>query len=412
MFEGLFTALRDEGVPVALDEWLMLHDALDRDLHQSTLSGFYLTARSLLVKDESNYDGFDIAFARYFSGIEPATDSVDDRVWKWLRENPKMLQLTDEQRARLDEMRNDMDLSELLEKLQEKLDKQQEEHHGGSEHIGTGGTSAFGHSGYHPGGIRIGGEGRWKSAIQTAGDRQWRDLRTDTEIGVRDFGVALRRLRHLSTRLDGPATEFDIDDTIKQTAAHAGQLRLSFRRPRRNTVRVLLMLDIDHFKSINDAHGHLAGDRVLQAVARCLAGCVRPQDTVARYGGEEFAIVLPDCQLNYGEAVAERIRQTVANLSIAVSPELTLQVTLSVGGAFAPTQARCTPDLWVERADNQLYQAKAQGRNRVYIDHQQVISVSPEEKSLLFGALSTGEPAWSENIPGTEENSAMQKVNP
>jgi len=175
---------------------------------------------------------------------------------------------------------------------------------------------------------------------------------------------------------------------------------------------LLLMLDIDHFKSINDAHGHLAGDRVLQAVARCLAGCVRPQDTVARYGGEEFAIVLPDCQLNYGEAVAERIRQTVANLSIAVSPELTLQITLSVGGAFAPTQSRCTPDVWVERADNQLYQAKAQGRNRVYIDHQQVISVSAEEKSLLFGALSTGEPAWGESAPGTNEDSAMQKVNP
>ena len=175
---------------------------------------------------------------------------------------------------------------------------------------------------------------------------------------------------------------------------------------------LLLMLDIDHFKSINDAHGHLAGDRVLQAVARCLAGCVRPQDTVARYGGEEFAIVLPDCQLNYGEAVAERIRQTVANLSIAVSPEVSLQITLSVGGAFAPTQSRCTPDVWVERADNQLYQAKAQGRNRVYIDHQQVISVSAEEKSLLFGALSAGEPAWGESAPSTNEDSAMQKVNP
>lgn len=175
---------------------------------------------------------------------------------------------------------------------------------------------------------------------------------------------------------------------------------------------LLLMLDIDRFKAINDAHGHLAGDRVLQATARCLAACVRPQDTVARYGGEEFAIVLPDCQLNYGEAVAERIRQTVADLQIEVSSELTLQITLSVGGAFAPTKSRCTPDLWIERADNQLYQAKAQGRNRVYIDHQQVISVSAEEKSLLFGALSTGEPAWSENISGTEENSAMQKVNP
>ena len=70
-----------------------------------------------------------------------------------------------------------------------------------------------------------------------------RDLRTDTEIGVRDFGVALRRLRHLSTRLDGPASAFDIGVSVKQTADHTGQLRLSVRRPRRNTVRVLLMLD-------------------------------------------------------------------------------------------------------------------------------------------------------------------------
>ncbi len=176
---------------------------------------------------------------------------------------------------------------------------------------------------------------------------------------------------------------------------------------------LLLMLDIDHFKNINDSHGHLAGDRVLQAVARCLAGCVRPQDTVARYGGEEFAIVLPDCQVNYGEAVAERIRQAVADLSIAVSTDLQLQITLSVGGAFATEErARCTPDMWIERADNQLYQAKAQGRNRVYIDHQQVISVSAEEKSLLFGPLSLGEPDWSDSVPGTDADSAMQKVNP
>ena len=94
MFEGLFTELRGEGVSVALDEWLMLHDALVRDLHDSTLSGFYLMARSLLVKDEAKYDASDIAFARYFSGIEPAGDAVDDRVWKWLHENPKVLELS------------------------------------------------------------------------------------------------------------------------------------------------------------------------------------------------------------------------------------------------------------------------------------------------------------------------------
>lgn len=173
----------------------------------------------------------------------------------------------------------------------------------------------------------------------------------------------------------------------------------------------LLMLDIDHFKKINDAHGHLAGDQVLQAVARCIAACVRPQDTVARYGGEEFAIVLPDCQVSHGESVAERIRQSVAAMSIPVSPVLNLQVTLSIGGAFAPVWVRSTADLWTERADTQLYRAKAEGRNRVCIDHQQVISVSAEEKSLLFGPLTMGEPAWIESIPGETAESAMQRMN-
>jgi len=159
---------------------------------------------------------------------------------------------------------------------------------------------------------------------------------------------------------------------------------------------LLLMMDIDHFKKVNDTHGHLAGDKVLQAVGRCIASCVRPQDTVARYGGEEFAIVMPDCQAAYGETVAERIRQSIAALSIPVSPLLNLQITTSVGGAFAPVWVRSTADLWIERADTQLYLAKAQGRNRVCIDHQQVISVSPEEKSLLFGNLALTDSAWGD----------------
>lgn len=161
---------------------------------------------------------------------------------------------------------------------------------------------------------------------------------------------------------------------------------------------LLLMLDIDHFKQVNDTHGHLTGDKVLQAVARCISACVRPQDTVARYGGEEFAIVMPDCQAAYGEAVAERIRQSVAALTIVVSPVLSLQVTASVGGAFAPMWVRSTTDLWIERADTQLYLAKAQGRNRVCIDHQQVISVSAEEKSLLFSSLALVDGAWRDGL--------------
>lgn len=161
---------------------------------------------------------------------------------------------------------------------------------------------------------------------------------------------------------------------------------------------LLLMLDIDHFKSINDTHGHLAGDRVLQAVAKCLSRCIRPMDTVARYGGEEFAVVLPNCLVSVGEAVAERIRKTVESLMIPVSVTGNVRVTISIGGAYAPAWVRSTAPLWIERADNLLYRAKSEGRNRVCIDHQQAIAVSAEEKNLLFGHLALGEPAWLERV--------------
>lgn len=178
---------------------------------------------------------------------------------------------------------------------------------------------------------------------------------------------------------------------------------------------LLLMLDIDHFKKINDSYGHPAGDRVLQAVAKCLATCVRPMDTVARYGGEEFAVILPSCSVSFGKIVAERIRKTVGALSIPVTPLLNLQVTISIGGAYAPEWVRSTTALWTDRADIQLYRAKAGGRNRVCLEEQQMIAVSAEEKNLLFGHLSMGDPAWIENIssdaPGGATDSAMNRVN-
>lgn len=161
---------------------------------------------------------------------------------------------------------------------------------------------------------------------------------------------------------------------------------------------LLLMLDVDFFKKVNDTHGHQTGDKVLQSVAHCLAQCVRPMDTVARYGGEEFAIILPNCQPSFGEAVAERIRQSIETLSIQISPSVTLKVTISIGGAYAPEWVRSTTALWTERADAQLYRSKAEGRNRVSLDKQQEIHVSAEEKNLLFGHLALGEPAWIESV--------------
>jgi hypothetical protein len=262
VFEGLFYGLRARGVPVAMDEWLGLQEALARGLADSSLSRFYLLARAMLVKSERHYDDYDLAFTEYLSGLEQADDEIADRVWEWLAENPAALAMTAEQRASLGEAMARIDLDALREPLAERLANQTEAHRGGSKHIGTGGTSPFGHSGWHPGGIRIGGEGRNRTAAQIAAERRFREYRSDETLGVREMGVALRRLRRLTTRLDGPETELDLDATIDATADAGGGLRLQFRRPRRNAVRVLLLLDVG---GSMDEHAAMV-DRLFSAV--------------------------------------------------------------------------------------------------------------------------------------------------
>lgn len=175
---------------------------------------------------------------------------------------------------------------------------------------------------------------------------------------------------------------------------------------------LLLMLDIDHFKKVNDTYGHQGGDLVLQAVAGVLSSCVRPMDTVARFGGEEFAIVLPNCHAFYGGTIAERIRQSIQDVPIQIPGVGPIHITVSIGGAYAPEWVRSTAKLWIERADVQLYRAKHEGRNRVLLDTQQEIFVSAEEKNMLFGHLALGEPAWIEG--GSTDgaaNAAGQRVN-
>ncbi|MEY8875080.1 MAG: GGDEF domain-containing protein [Leptothrix sp. (in: b-proteobacteria)] len=147
---------------------------------------------------------------------------------------------------------------------------------------------------------------------------------------------------------------------------------------------LLLALDIDHFKRVNDTYGHLAGDQVIKAVARVLLDSVRPMDLVARVGGEEFAIILPNCGSAFGASVAERVRRSLERLPVAVSPLQKISVTVSVGGAFAPQWVRSTPSIWLERADQQLYAAKAQGRNLVRLEPVPMSDVSAEEKRMLF----------------------------
>jgi diguanylate cyclase (GGDEF)-like protein len=147
---------------------------------------------------------------------------------------------------------------------------------------------------------------------------------------------------------------------------------------------LLLILDIDRFKNVNDSHGHQAGDVVIQAVAEALNHVVRPMDTVARLGGEEFGVILPNCAAAFGAGVAERVLERVSALRVEIPAGPSLTVTVSVGGAFAPQWVRSSSLLWMERADRQLYRAKAEGRNRACLEPQVDSLVSAEEKGMLF----------------------------
>jgi len=130
----------------------------------------------------------------------------------------------------------------------------------------------------------------------------------------------------------------------------------------------LLMLDVDHFKRVNDAHGHLVGDRVLQQIAAACSACLRPYDVLARIGGEEFALLLPGTPLADAGDIAERIRACVNNLTmearVADGAHITVTVSIGVSHVLA---GDASATIAIKRADDALYQAKREGRNRCVV---------------------------------------------
>ena len=199
-----------------------------------------------------------------------------------------------------------------------------------------------------------------------------RDLRLDTAHAlVAQAGgseAALHRevpSRYLQGLIDG-LCELSLKDPLTGLANRrhfrAVLEREIDRVTRSGEAALLLMLDIDHFKKVNDTHGHLAGDIVLQSVARTLSACVRPMDTLARYGGEEFAVVLPDTDEQSALKVLEEIRQRFAEIHYPAQPQ-DLSCTFSCG--IAMLQPSLDGNTLSKRADEALYKAKHGGRNRV-----------------------------------------------
>jgi uncharacterized protein with von Willebrand factor type A (vWA) domain len=240
MFTSFFHALKAREVPVSLREYLTLLEALKQDLAGMKVEHFYYLSRAALVKDERHLDRFDAVFGEIFKGIEALSEMVpegQELPEDWLRAlNEKYL--TDEEKAAIEKLGG---WDELMKTLEERLQEQKGRHEGGNKWIGTGGTSPFGNSGYHPEGVRIGGQSKNKRAVKVWEKRQFQNLDGDVEIGTRNIKVALRKLRRFARQ--GAADEFDLQGTIDATARH-GFLDVQMRPERRNAVKLLVFFDI------------------------------------------------------------------------------------------------------------------------------------------------------------------------
>jgi diguanylate cyclase (GGDEF)-like protein len=192
----------------------------------------------------------------------------------------------------------------------------------------------------------------------------WHDLteRKRAEEQIRDHAVVLEFQKRELERANAELASLAITDGLTGLKNHrACQERLAEevgRAARNGTPLSLVLLDVDHFKQLNDTHGHPEGDAVLKAVARILQGCTRDTDIVARYGGEEFVLILPQTD-RAAAAAAERTRSAVEDHPWPVRP-----VTASFGVAVLRLRAESGTDL-IARADAAMYQSKREGRNRV-----------------------------------------------
>ena len=239
MLINFFHVLKDSGVPVTPRELLDLLEAMERRLAFGDMDDFYALSRAVLVKDEKYYDRFDRAFGLHFKELEALDDVIEAMIPDdWLR-SEFLKQLSEEDKAKIESLGG---LEELIEQFKQRLEEQKKRHSGGNKWIGTEGTSPFGNDGYHPEGIRVGGESKNKRAVKVWDRRDFKNLDDSVELGTRNIKIAMRRLRKFART--GATEELDLDDTIKSTARNAGLLDIKMVPERHNAVKVLLFLDV------------------------------------------------------------------------------------------------------------------------------------------------------------------------
>lgn len=245
MFTKFFYTCKAKGLDISLPEWLSLIDALNQNLAGSSLTQFYYVARMILVKSETEYDKFDQAFLETFKGIQSQTE-ITRAMLRWLDKSELVEMVSEQDKYRMNEQDGLFPLMEkedVEKKFKDRLRDQDSEHNGGSFWIGAMGKTFFGNTGGAAGGIRVGGTTGYQTAFSVIGAKKYRDFREDKVIDNRQFQMALRKLRQFSTKLDIPRTELDIPGTIDKTCNNGGCLQIVMEKPRKNAVKLLLLMD-------------------------------------------------------------------------------------------------------------------------------------------------------------------------
>lgn len=223
--------------------FLRLQKALNLGVITS-IDDFYTAARAILVKSERYFDMYDQVFAHFFKGVAlqapekvELTEIVKTLLEEWLK-NPA--EIAEALGLNVSTLRK-MTPEELVQYFLDTLKDQTEAHHGGNRWIGTGGTSPVGHSGFHPGGMRVGGYSRNKSAIKVAMERRYQDYSQEGPLTEVQMSEALKRLRRMVP--SGPKDVVNVDKTIYATMKNAGEIEIIFDRHLADRLKIILMID-------------------------------------------------------------------------------------------------------------------------------------------------------------------------
>jgi uncharacterized protein with von Willebrand factor type A (vWA) domain len=243
VFIEFFYTLRERGIPVTPTSFLRLQRALSLGIIGS-LEDFYTAARAILVKSERYFDTYDQVFAHFFRGVtmqEPQeielTEMAKALLAEWLKNPAEIAEALGLDPEKLRKLTPE----ELVQYFLDRLKEQTEAHHGGNRWIGTGGTSPVGHSGHHPGGMRVGGRSRNKSAVKVAMERRYKDSAQEGPLTEFQMGEALKRLRRMAP--SGPKDRVNVDKTIYETMRNAGEIEIVFDRRLSDRLKIVLMID-------------------------------------------------------------------------------------------------------------------------------------------------------------------------